>query len=378
MKALVIGAGIGGLATAVALQRAGWKIEVFERAPQLAEVGAGLSIWQNALVALDRIGLLESLRAMSVEEQTGALRTPSGEILLVMKAGTTGTAYGGIVLLLHRAELLNALHRAAGPHVVRTSAQCVGLRQDAASITARFEDGHEARGDLLVGADGLRSVVRSALFGATPPRYGGYTVWRAVTRFDHARLTPGETWGRGRRFGQWGMNGGRVYWYATETVAEGRADPAEGRKQGLLKLFCEWHEPVESLIQATDESAILRNDVFDRPALRRWSVGRATLLGDAAHPMTPDMGQGACQAIEDAVVLADCLNPCCDVVAALRAYESRRMPRTQRVVRESRQAGTIAQWSNPIACRFREALLRSRFIARKQAAQLAWMITPQV
>jgi 2-polyprenyl-6-methoxyphenol hydroxylase-like FAD-dependent oxidoreductase len=210
---------------------------------------------------------------------------------------------------LHRAELLDALHRAAGPDVVRLGARCVGLVQDAMAVTARFEDGREARGDLLIGADGLRSAVRSVLFGTDPPRYGGYSAWRAVTRFDPARLTPGETWGRGRRFGQWGMTGGRAYWYATESVPAGQGDPPEGRKQGLLALFCGWHEPVEDLIEATDESAILRNDVYDRPALHRWSVGRATLLGDAAHPMTPDMGQGACQAIEDAVILADCLRP---------------------------------------------------------------------
>jgi 2-polyprenyl-6-methoxyphenol hydroxylase-like FAD-dependent oxidoreductase len=377
-KALVIGSGIGGLATAVALRRSGWEIEVFERAPELTEVGAGLSLWRNALAALDRLGLLESLRALGVEGQNGAFRTPSGETLLAMKAGAADTASEGIILLLHRAELLDVLHRAAGPDVVRLAAPCIGLDQDAAAVTARFEDGRQARGDLLAGADGLKSVVRTALFGPEPPRYGGYTAWRAVTRFDHARLTPGETWGRGRRFGQWGMTGGRVYWYATETVPEGQGDPPEGRRQGLLRLFRGWHKPVEDLIAATDESAILRNDVYDRPPLRRWSVGRTTLLGDAAHPMTPDMGQGACQAIEDAVVLADCLTRSSEVAEALRAYESRRIPRTRRVVRESRQAGTIAQWSNPLACRVREALLRSRYAARKQAEQLAWMIAPQV
>jgi 2-polyprenyl-6-methoxyphenol hydroxylase-like FAD-dependent oxidoreductase len=369
---------IGGLATAVALKRASWEVEVFERAPELGEVGAGLSLWKNAQAALDRLGLLESLRALGVEGQTGAFRTPSGDIFLEMKAGTSGTASGGIILLLHRAELLAVLHRAVGPDVVRLGARCIGLHQDATTVTAQFEDGREARGDLLIGADGLRSVIRDALFGSQPPRYGGYTAWRAVTRFDQARLTPGETWGRGRRFGQWGMTGGRVYWYATETVREGQGDPPEGRQHGLLGLFRGWHRPVEALIQATDESAILRNDVYDRPALRHWSVGRATLLGDAAHPMTPDMGQGACQAIEDAVVLADCLTHSSKVADALRAYECRRIPRTSRVVRESRQAGTIAQWSSPLACRLREAVLRSRFVARIQAKQLAWMITPQV
>jgi 2-polyprenyl-6-methoxyphenol hydroxylase-like FAD-dependent oxidoreductase len=381
-KAIIIGSGIGGLATAIALKRVGWEVEVLERARELGEVGAGLSLWKNALAALDRLGLLESLRALGVEGQTGGFRTPSGEILFEMREGTTdsatGTASRGIILLLHRAELLDVLHRAAGPDLVRLGANCIGLDQDAATVTARFDDGRVARGDLLIGADGLKSVVRSCLFGSQPPRYGGYTAWRAVTRFEQSRLTPGETWGRGRRFGQWGMTDGRAYWYATETVAEGQSDPPEGRKQGLLNLFRGWHKPVEDLIAATDESAILRNDVYDRPVLRHWTVGRATLLGDAAHPMTPDMGQGACQAIEDAVVLADCLSRSSNIDEALRAYEFRRIPRTRRVVHESRQAGTIAQWSNPVACRFREALLRSRFVARVQASQLEWMIRPQV
>ena len=152
--------------------------------------------------------------------------------------------------------------------------------------------------------------------------------------------------------------------------------PPQGRKRGLLDRFRGWHAPIGELVEATDESAILRNDIYDRPPLSRWVLGRATLLGDAAHPMTPDLGQGACQAIEDAVILADCLRDAADVPSALRAYEARRIPRTRRMMRESREAGWIAQWSNPLACRLREVLLSSRFVARKQAEQLQWMIAP--
>jgi len=379
MKALIAGGGIGGLAAAIGLRRAGWDVEVFERAPALAEVGAGISLWRNALAALDRLGVLGPLLDLGIEGQSGAFRTPDGSILLDMKAGAVDTSRGGVILLLHRAELLDVLLHALGRDAVRTGARLVGFDQDAGGVTARFEDGREARGDLLVGADGLRSTVRAALFGPGPPRYVGYAAWRAVVAFDPSRLAPGETWGRGRRFGQWGMTGGRTYWYAARTVPEGGGDPPEGRKRGLLDLFAGWHEPIEELIRATDESAILRNDIYDRPPLRRWSEGRVAILGDAAHPMTPDMGQGACQAIEDAVALADVLAGAGpdEVPAALRAFEAFRIPRASRIVRESRNAGAIAQWSNPIACRAREALLRSRFVARKQAATLGWMIEPQ-
>ncbi|WP_165249572.1 FAD-dependent monooxygenase [Paludisphaera soli] len=378
MKALVIGGGIGGLASAIGLRRVGWDVEVFERATRLDEVGAGISLWRNALAALDRLGVSAALKGLGVEGQTGAFRAPDGSILLDMKAGPIDTSREGVILLLHRAELLGVLIDALGRDSVRTDARLVGFEQDADGVTARFADGREARGDVLLGADGLRSTVRAALFGAEPPRYGGYTAWRAVVEFDPSRLVPGETWGRGRRFGQWGMTGGRAYWYATQTVPEGGGDPPRGRKRGLLDLFDGWHEPIADLIRATDESAILRNDVYDRPPLRRWSDGRVALLGDAAHPMTPDMGQGACQAIEDAVALADALAQVgpAEVPAALRSYESRRIPRASRIVRASHQAGTIAQWSNPLACKLREALLRSRFVARKQAEQLAWMIEP--
>ena len=151
------------------------------------------------------------------------------------------------------------------------------------------------------------------------------------------------------------MSGGRAFWYATRTVPEGRGDPPQGREQGLLDLFRSWHEPAEPLIGATDEAAILRNDVYDRPALRRWSVGRVTLLGDAAHPMTSDLGQGACQAIEDAVVLADCLARTCDVAGAPRLHvlpHPSHQPGSPRVA-AGRDDRPMVQPAGVSICRFR-------------------------
>jgi 2-polyprenyl-6-methoxyphenol hydroxylase-like FAD-dependent oxidoreductase len=376
-KAIIIGGGIGGLATAIGLRRTGWEVEVFEQAPELMEVGSGISLWRNALAALDRLGVLDDIRDLGVSGQEGALYRPGGRLLSRMNA-PGGTSAGGMILLLHRAELQHVLLDAAGREVVRTGARCVGITRDDYGATATFADGRKARGDLLVGADGLHSTVRKALVDPKPPWYAGYTVYRGIAAFDPARLVTGETWGRGLRIGLWGLARGRSYWYVSHAVPEGQTDPPAGRKAHLLELFRGWHAPVEEVIGATDESAILRNDIYDRPPLEHWSVGRATLLGDAAHPMTPDLGQGACQAIEDAVVLANCLRDAEDVPAALLAYESWRIPRTSRVVAIAHQIGQMARWSNPLACRLRDALMSSSLAVRMQARQMDWVTSPQV
>jgi 2-polyprenyl-6-methoxyphenol hydroxylase-like FAD-dependent oxidoreductase len=156
-----------------------------------------------------------------------------------------------------------------------------------------------------------------------------------------------ETWGSGRRFGFVPLNQGRVYWFATRNTPLGRGDGTKGRKREVLDLFQGWHLPIEALIQATEEPAILHNDIFDQKSLHHWGEGRVTLLGDAAHPMTPNMGQGACQAIEDALVWAACLQNATNMEVALRAYEKKRIKRTAAIVRRSRTIGRVAQWENP-------------------------------
>lgn len=375
MKALIVGGGIGGLAAGIALRHAGWDVEVFEHAPEIRAVGAGISLWGNSLDGLDRLGVLAALRPGSTS-QAGAIRNARGDVLMAIRPEDFGTTADRLVWMVHRAELHEALLAALGRDAVRTAAACDAVGQDEPGVWTRFDIDSEARGDLLVGADGLRSTVRAALFGAEPPRYAGYTAWRGVCAFDPERLAPGESWGRGRRFGHLAMSGGRAYWFAVADAPRAASDPPEGRKAHLLDLFRGWHEPIGALIRATDEAAILRNDIHDRPPLKRWSVGRITLLGDAAHPMTPNLGQGACQAIEDAVVLAEELAGATpgSIPAALQRYDARRIPRTSRVVAASRQAGAIAQWSNPLACKLRDALIRTRFAARKQAEQVAWLL----
>ena len=372
-RALIVGGGIGGLAAAIALRQIGMEVQVFERAAEIREVGAGLLVGENALHALERIGLAEQIRALGVPNAGSALRSWRGETLI----GVDPHDMASRLVIVHRADLLGVLRAALPDHVVTLGASVTSVLQDAAGVTLRLADGRSARGDVLIGADGLHSVVRANLFGQEPPRYAGYTSWRGVVPFDGTGLVVCESFGRGARFGMAPLRGGRVYWYATQSAPAGARPPVGGWKPMLLKQFRGWHAPIEALIAATDAAQILHLDIHDRPPLRHWSDGRITLLGDAAHPMTPNLGQGACQALEDAVVLAQHLQAVPDPIAGLRAYETTRIPRTASIVRQARMIGAVGQWANPLACMLRDTLLK-HVASHAQERQLETLIGYQV
>ncbi len=381
MQALIIGGGIGGLAAAVALRKRGIDARVFEQRPELAEVGAGLSLWPNGLRALDAIGLGGEVRSRSVRDLSSALRRADGRVIVAADGAALEQRLGDVSLVIHRATLLGLLRRELPPEALVTGVSCVGFSADGSGVTARFANGVAARGDVLIGADGIRSVVRARLFGAPPPRYAGYTAWRAVVPFAHAQLLPGISIGHGAQFGQVPMAGGQVYWFATENGPSGRKAPSTGWKAHLLDRFATWHAPIPDLLAATPESAILHNDILDRPPIASWGKGRVTLLGDAAHPMTPNLGQGANQALEDAEALAECLaaeasarlgssvRP--DPTPALRHYEELRAERANSVVLGSRRVGQVMQLEHPAACWVRDALLGTRAATRLQMRELA-------
>jgi 2-polyprenyl-6-methoxyphenol hydroxylase-like FAD-dependent oxidoreductase len=368
-QAIVAGAGIGGLTAALALRQAGLDVVVFERAVELREVGAGLLLAANAQKALRKLGLAEAVARLGTPASTSEIRSWRGEVLSKIPLADLERRVGPSAAV-HRVDLQALLLRELGEGPLRLEREVEGFEQDGSGVTVHFADGGEERADLLVGADGLRSKVRSRLFGPEKPRYAGYTAWRAVVEPERELLPWGagfESWGRGARFGCAHIGRGRIYWFATRNVREGEKDGPPGSPAGartsLLHLFAGWHHPVRELVEATAEEAIRRDDIYDRePLAGRWGEGRVTLLGDAAHPMTPNLGQGACQAIEDAVVLARCLRTSKtnseDIPGALRRYEGLRNERTTKITRRSRRIGQIGQLESPLLCRLRNLTLR--------------------
>jgi 2-polyprenyl-6-methoxyphenol hydroxylase-like FAD-dependent oxidoreductase len=372
ITAIIIGGGIGGFAAANALRQVGIDCEVFERAPAIQEVGAGLSLWSNAVRALQQLGLAEKVITLGSVFERAVTMTCRGKILSESPLAEMAREVGAPSLCVHRADLQRCLLEPLEPNRVQTASSCIGFEQDAQGITARFADGREARGDILIGADGLHSVVRTQLFGASEPRYAGYFAWRGIATFESEDLPPGQSLlalGRGIQVGLFRCGPGRVYWFATRNAPPGTTDPPIGRKREVLDALQGWPPPIVAAVEATDESAILRNDVLDRPPTGVWGEGRVTLLGDAIHPTTPNLGQGACQAIEDAVVLAASLQHANDPVAGLRAYETQRRDWTARVTRNSWSLGAMLQWQNPLAVLLRDSLLRTR-LAQRQGTSL--------
>ena len=347
---IVVGGGIAGLSAAIALRKAGHETVVLEQAPRVDPVGAGITLFANGMKALDRLGIGEPVAARGATATGSAILTSKGrELTRVPSDLLEGT------IALHRADLQAELAAASGD--VRLGAEVTAVERDGDGVVARSTDGREERGDLLVGADGLSSVVRRAI-ADVPLRYAGYTAWRGVSSvpLEAGRLT--ESWGVGERFGLVDIGHGRTYWFATKNAPEGESDEAGGRKAEVMRRFSGWHEPIAAVVEAADEGAILRNDVYYLDPLARWSDGRIVLVGDAAHATTPGVGQGAAQAIEDAVVLADRLAGSDDLSSALAQYEAIRRPRADAVLRLSRRTDKSAQLASPFGCRLRNALVR--------------------
>ncbi|MFI7123586.1 FAD-dependent monooxygenase [Amycolatopsis sp. NPDC049868] len=361
-KAIVIGGGIGGLSAAIGLHGIGWEVTVLERAPELTAVGAGISLWPNALRSLETLGVH---LAEKQEQSSGGLHDRDGRRITRWDAEAFRRHHGRPLAAVHRADLIGALRDALPDGCVRTGTE-----------VTRLDD---LDADVIVAADGIHSTARGQLWPRHPePVYSGSTAFRAVTTVDR-KIELSTSWDDGAEIGVIPLHDDSVYWWASYVAEAGirHEDP----KSYLRNRFGGWHDPIPELIEATAPETLLHHDLYllGTP-LPSYVKGRVALLGDAAHAMPPFLGQGGCQAIEDAVVLAAALSTTEDVDAALKSYDEQRRPRSQSVVKASVQAGKVGpQLRNPLAVAVRNGVFRllpGALTARIGAGVSGW--TPPV
>jgi len=371
-RVIVVGGGIGGLAAAVSLRRAGIDARVFERASELGEVGSAFFVWTNGMRALMELGLADQVEALGDRVERSEYASRGGKILVEWNVGGVARRLGAPNVAVPRSDLQRVLAEAAGD-ALELGRECTGVSQDGSGVTAHFADGGEERGDVLIGADGIDSRVADALGLQTERRYGGYSVFRAVAPFRHEAFPAGtfrQSLGRGTSFLFLPVGQGRVYWAASQVAPQSGRPPAAALKEWMLSAFAGYAAPIVPMIEATPAEDIRWLEIFDRDPKARWGEGRVTLLGDAAHAMLPTMAQGACQSLEDAVVLARCFATAADPVSALRAYETRRIERATGYVVHSRRIARMGASRNPIACAIRDRMLKrvmARMIPRREA-----------
>ncbi|MBK8969032.1 MAG: FAD-dependent monooxygenase [Saprospiraceae bacterium] len=373
----ILGAGIAGLSTAIALKKIGIQARVFEAAPAFKPLGAGLLLAANAVQAYRKIGISEKIIARGRALPLFEILDARGRLISQIDAASIQQKYGVHNFAIHRADLHEALLEQLVPGQVQYGKRATGILPGPnGAQEVRFADGSSQHTDFLIVADGIHSAIRQQILPGATERYAGYTCWRAVIDAGAIHQTSAtESWGTAGRFGIVPLTGERIYWFAC--VNAPKNDPAlrDFRVADLLRIFGNFHDPIPAILAQTRDADLIWNDIVDLKPIPRFAFGNVLLLGDAAHATTPNMGQGACQAIEDAAVLADVLKKqFADPAAAFRAFEQRRLKRTHFIVNNSWTLGRMAQWQNPLLAALRNGLFRM-VPGRVNEAQLEKVLT---
>ncbi|MGQ0433791.1 MAG: FAD-dependent monooxygenase [Microthrixaceae bacterium] len=348
----ILGGGIGGLTAALALHQRGIDCAVHERAPALAEIGAGLGVWPNALAVFDRLGIGDKVRSLSGDWEVAGLRRAEGRYMQRYGPVEMAARLGEPTIGVHRGELQALLVNALPDGILHLGQESVSVEDHVgAPVRVRFVDGTVLDAAAVIGADGRRSRVRAGLFGERPLHTCRLVGWRGTVQEPAGAgwgRKIGETWSGKERFGILPISGGRVTWYAVAPSVL-----ADGGRDELLARFGHLHDPIPALIEATPHESIWHDQIDDLFPMRRWVKGRVALMGDAAHPMTPELGQGACHAVLDAWAIAAALSECGDPVVAFERYQRARRRSAARMVLIARgttvTAGSGGRLGNALA-----------------------------
>ncbi|MGB3441362.1 MAG: FAD-dependent monooxygenase [Actinophytocola sp.] len=376
MEAIVAGGGIGGLAVAAGLSRRGWDVTVLERTGEFDVVGSAISLWPNAFRALEAVGATVGGERLGAE---GGLRDWRGRWIVRMDDDEVATGHTAKAVVTHRHDLRTALLAQVPAHCRLAGVLVTGARVEGSRAVVEH-DGGELSADLLIGADGVNSAVRRALWpDAAPARYSKHTAWRMILPRPETLMDAGveiwaETWGPGAVFGMFPMGGDRVYCYGTGAVPAGQRG-VDGELAELRRRFEDWCEPIPTVLAAATEERVLRNDIYYLPRLPTYVHGPVALLGDAAHAMTPNLGQGGCQALEDAATLSVAVETQPDLATALRRYDELRRPRTQALGRKALLSRDLSHLSWGPARAARNAVLRTlprSVFVRSLAQPFSW------
>jgi 2-polyprenyl-6-methoxyphenol hydroxylase-like FAD-dependent oxidoreductase len=374
MDAVIVGGGIGGLAVAAGLHKRGWGVTVLEQTAGFSVVGSAISLWPNAFRALDAVGVTDELgERIGV---AGGLRDYRGRWIVRMDSGEAVTHTTGAVIA-HRHDLRTALLGHVPEASRMAGVRVRSVRADGERTVVEHDDG-ELTAALVIGADGVHSAVRESVL-PTKPEYAGHTAWRLILPRPKSLVDAGtaiwaETWGPNAVFGMFPMSDNRVYCYGTGAVEPGQRSP-DGELAELRRRFADWCEPIPTVLAAATEDLVLRHDIYTLPPLTTYVRGSVALLGDAAHAMVPYLGQGGCQALEDAATLCVAVETQPDLRTALRRYDELRRPRTQAMARKSRQSGFFGHLSSAPARVARNALLRAMptsMFVRSLAQPFSW------
>jgi len=362
VKFAILGGGIGGLSLAVAMQRKGFSVSVYEAAPAFKPLGAGLSLSGNAIKAYEDIGIANQVIAIGKKLVSAFGKDRQGKVITKTDSDSLSRRFGVLSnFTLHRADLHHCLADLLAPGTILFGKTAIDFVQSPDNVTISFADGTHTKVDYLIAADGIHSVVRQKLLPETKPRYSGYTCWRGVMEGLPAGMNPdemSETWGKGRRFGVVPLTRNRIYWFATLNAKQNDPAMKNARSSDLQHFFDGFHFPIPEVLARTADDQIIWGDIVDVRPIKKFAFGRIVLMGDAAHATTPNLGQGACMAIEDAATLTNGLT-LYEPEEAFRKFEVHRVKRTTGIVNQSWTIGRIAQLENPLLMTLRNAAFRS-------------------